>query len=186
MKQSMSSVDVAAVVQELQSLISAGIDKVYQHTREEIRLQLYQRAETRERIDLVIEAGRRLHLTKYPRESPKSPSSFAMLLRKHISGGRIAEIRQHDFDRIIEIAIERDSSKNFLIAELFSKGNVILLDRERKIILPLHSLSFQDREIRRGEQYEYPPPQVNPVAIQKNDLVQLLSLIHISEPTRPY
>lgn len=172
MKHAMSSVDVAAVVRELQSLAGARIDKAYQHTRDEIRLQLYIPA--RGRSDLLIEAGRRLHMTVYPRESPKTPSSFAMLLRKYISGGRIREIRQHDFDRIVEIAIERGENKNSLIVELFSKGNVILLDESRKIILPLRSLSFQDREVKHGQQYEYPPPQVNPVDVEKGDLEQML------------
>ncbi len=168
----MSSIDVSAAVRELQSLIGARIDKVYQHTYDEIRLQLYARAAGRS--DLVIEAGKRLHLTAYPRASPKTPSSFAMLLRKHISGGRIAEIKQHDFDRVIEIAIERGGKKNYLIIELFSKGNVILLDENRKIILPLHSMSFQNREVKQGREYEYPPPQLNPLELKKSDLEQLL------------
>ncbi|MEM2934312.1 MAG: NFACT family protein, partial [Methanocellales archaeon] len=100
MKQSMSSVDISAVVSELQMLIGTRVDKIYQHTYDEIRLQLYTRTG---RSDLVIEAGKRLHLTAYPRASPRTPSSFAMLLRKHISGGRITELKQHDFDRVIEI-----------------------------------------------------------------------------------
>ncbi|MEM2924906.1 MAG: ribosome rescue protein RqcH [Methanocellales archaeon] len=172
MKQSMTSVDVSATVRELQILNNALVDKVYQHTYDEIRLQLYIKATGRS--DLVIEAGKRLHLTAYPRASPKTPSNFAMLLRKYISGGRIAEIKQHDFDRVIEIAIERGGEKNYLVVELFSKGNVILLNENRKIILPLHSYSFQNREVKQGLEYEYPPPQLNPLILSKNELEQLL------------
>jgi predicted ribosome quality control (RQC) complex YloA/Tae2 family protein len=172
MKEGMSSIDVSAAVSELKSLIGARVDKVYQHTYDEIRLQLYTRASGRS--DLIIEAGKRFHLTNYPRISPKTPSSFAMLLRKHISSGKITEVKQHNFDRVIEIAIERGEKKNYLVIELFSKGNIILLDENRKIILPLHSLSFQNREVKQGREYEYPPSKLNPIELRKSDLEELL------------
>ncbi|MDI6888206.1 MAG: ribosome rescue protein RqcH [Methanocellales archaeon] len=166
MKEQMTSVDVAAVVAELQRLIDAKLNKAYQHG-DEIRLRLHSKSE---RYDLVIEAGKRIHLTKYPRSGPKIASSFSMLLRKHLTGGRVAAIEQYDFDRIVEIHIQRGDAKRVLVAELFSKGNVVLLDENRKIILPLKSMSFRDRKIKRGEQYEYPPSQMNPMEINKEEL----------------
>ncbi len=39
------------------------------------------------RADLILEAGKRFHLTSYIKEAPKTPSSFTMLLRKHLGGG---------------------------------------------------------------------------------------------------
>ncbi|UZE92355.1 MAG: NFACT family protein [Methanosarcinales archaeon] len=166
MKEQMSSVDVAAVVVELQHLIDAKLDKAYQQGNE-IRLRMRSKGM---RYDFVIEAGKRIYLTKYPRPSPKIAPSFSMLLRKHLMGGRIVAIDQYDFDRIVEIHVQRGDTERILVAELFSKGNVVLLDENRKIILPLKPMSFHDRKVRRGEQYEYPPSQMNPMEVSREEL----------------
>ncbi len=173
-KNQMSSVDISAVVSELQMLIDAKLDKAYQHTPNEIRLKLQLPGSGRQ--DLLIEAGKRIHVTKYPRPSPKIAPSFPMLLRKHLMGGRITAIKQYDFDRIIEIHILRGDTIATLVVELFSKGNVILLDENRRIIMPLKSMSFKDREVRRGEQYEFPPSLMNPMDITNAELCTLLDM----------
>lgn len=174
MKNQMSSVDISAVVSELQMLIDAKLDKVYQHTPNEIRLKL--QLPGRGRQDLLIEAGKRIHLTKYPRPSPKIAPSFPMLLRKHLMGGRITAIKQYDFDRIIEIHILRGDTTATLVVELFSKGNVILLDETRRIIMPLKFMSFKDRKVRRGEQYEFPPSLISPMEITNAELCTLFDI----------
>jgi predicted ribosome quality control (RQC) complex YloA/Tae2 family protein len=161
---SMSSVDIRACISELRSLIGGRIDKIYHYPPDEIRIKL--RAEGRK--DLIIEAGKRIHLTKFPKESPKLPSSFAMLMRKHLEGGRIASITQHDFDRIVLMEIEARGSKYFIIAELFSKGNVILADEEMKVIMPLKFM------FRPGQQYRFPEPRLTPFEIDENVLKDIL------------
>ncbi|MDI6640584.1 MAG: NFACT family protein, partial [Methanocellales archaeon] len=123
MKDKMTSVDVAVATAELQMLVDAKLDKAYQY-EDEIRLKAYV---ARERHDLLIEAGKRIHLTKYPRPSPRIAPSYSMLLRKHLMGGRITSIEQYDFDRIIEIHVQRGDMKRILIAELLPRGNIILL-----------------------------------------------------------
>ncbi|OYT66360.1 hypothetical protein B6V00_03700 [ANME-1 cluster archaeon ex4572_4] len=117
MKETMSNVDVAVVVAELQDLLGARLVKAYQPGRDEIRLRLHHKE--RGSLDLIVEAGRRIHLTKYKRPSPRMPSGFAMFLRKHLGGGRISKIRQLDFDRIVEISVERCE---FELAELFKEA----------------------------------------------------------------
>ncbi len=161
MKEEMSSVDVYAAVRELQFLLDSKLEKAYQHTADEIRLKL-QEFKTG-KYDLILEAGKRLHLTEHPRESPKLPPSFPMMLRKYMMGGRITRIAQHNFDRIVEVDVVRAGVKNTLVAELFSQGNVILLDHDRRIMMPLRSLKMKDRDVVRGEQYEFPPPQLSPL-----------------------
>lgn len=174
MKQEISSVDVAAIIKELHPrFYDAKIAKIYQHSPDEIRigLQIFKEGRT----NLVIEAGRRLHLTKYPRTAPKFPQSFPMLLRKYLSGGRITDISQYDFDRIIEINMQRGEDKTILLIELFSKGNIILLDARRRIILPLKSISFKDRKVIRGEVYELPQAQISPVTVTLDELKDMFS-----------
>jgi predicted ribosome quality control (RQC) complex YloA/Tae2 family protein len=177
MKQDMSSADVAAVVAELsagpKSIIDAKIGKIYQPTNEEIRINLYVFHQGRD--NLVIEAGKRIHLSKYIRASPKLPQAFPMLLRKYLMGGRIVSIEQHDFDRIVKIGIERGGIRSTLIVELFARGNVLIVDSENRIILPMNPVTLKDRRLRSGEIYELPEAQLSPLEARVSDLMEAFS-----------
>lgn len=167
MKDRMSNVDVTAVAAELQGLVGAHLGKIYQDTHTSFRLRIGKE-------DLLIESGRRVHLTKYAK-STIAPHSFPMLLRKHLSGGRISGITQPNFDRLIEIEVNRGDGTKFLVAELLTKGNIILLDGERKIVQPLTSYKFRDRKILRGEKYVHPPQLRNPMSISLEELKSYFS-----------
>ncbi len=177
MKQDMSSADVAAVVAELsagpKSIIDAKIGKIYQPGSEEIRINLYVFHHGRD--NLVIEAGKRIHLSKHFRASPELPQAFPMLLRKYLSGGRIVSIEQHDFDRVVKIGIERGGVRSTLIVELFARGNVLIVDSENKIILPMNPVTLKDRRLRSGEIYELPEAQLSPVDAKVSDLMEAFS-----------
>jgi len=129
-------------------LIGGKINKIY-HYGDEIRIKIHSEG----RFDLLIEAGKRIHLTRFAREI-KIPSSFAMLLRKHLEGGRIKKIEQYDFDRIVIIEVQRRDEKKFLIAELFLKGNIILADSEMNIIMAL-------KKLKPGRKYQFPDERIN-------------------------
>ena len=132
---SMSNVDIHTIIKELNNeLVDARIDKAYQPANDTIRIKIRKAGEGRK--DLVIQAGVRIHLTDYPQPNPTIPPNFPMLLRKHLSGGSITSIKQHNFDRILEINVQKKEQYT-IIVELFSKGNVILLDKDKNIISPL-------------------------------------------------
>ena len=171
MKESLSSVDIAAIVVELQELIGARVEKVYQIGKEEIRLKLRQK--DKGAIDLVIEAGKRIHITRYKRHAPRMPSNFPMYLRKRLSGGRIDKIQQLDFDRIVAITIERWDGKYNLIAELLPRGNIVLIDEAGQILMPLRRKSFSSRVIKVREKYKRPPTRANPLTQNEQELIAL-------------
>lgn len=177
MKQDMSSADVAAVVAELstgpRSIIDAKIGKIYQPGAEEIRINLYVFHQGRK--NLVIEAGKRLHMSKYLQTSPTIPQAFPMLLRKYLMGGRIVSIEQHDFDRIVKIGIERAGVRSTLIVELFAKGNILIVDPENRIILPMNPVTLKDRRLRSGEIYELPEAQLSPLKVETPDMMTVFS-----------
>lgn len=176
MKEEMNSLDVAAVTWEFNtgatSLIDAKIGKIYQSDNDEIRLTLSIIGKGRHY--LVIQAGKRIHLTRYPRPAPKLPLSFPMLLRKHLQGGRIKRISQHDFDRIIELEVIRGGVINKVVAEFFARGNIILTDADGRILQPMQPVSYKDRKLRRGEIYELPPPQISPFEVTPSNLKDIL------------
>ena len=98
-----------------------------------------------------------------------------MLLRKYLSGGRIVSIEQHDFDRVVKIGIERAGVRSTLIVELFARGNVLIVDSENKIILPMNPVTLKDRRLRSGEIYELPEAQLSPIEAKVSDLMQAFS-----------
>ncbi|AKB73731.1 hypothetical protein MSLAZ_0470 [Methanosarcina lacustris Z-7289] len=173
----MSSADVAAVVAELsggpKSILDSKIGKIYQPASGEIRINLYVFHKGRD--NLFIEAGKRIHLSKHFKDSPTLPQAFPMLLRKYLSGGRIVSVEQHDFDRIVKIGVERGGIKNTLIVELFARGNVLIVDAENKIILPMNPVTMKDRRLRSGEIYELPEAQLSPVDAKVSDLLDAFS-----------
>lgn len=174
MKKAMSNVDVAAVVEELQEkLVGAFIGKSYQLSPDRVVVSF--QSSGRGKLDLLLEAGRRIHLTDKTREAPKMPPQFPTMLRSRLSGGRVTAVRQHGFDRVAEIEIERGDDRYLLIAEIFPKGNVLLLDEYGRIVLPLRPLAFRDRKLLAGEKYQYREDQLDPRTVSKNDLAFILA-----------
>ncbi|WP_175059233.1 ribosome rescue protein RqcH [Thermococcus sp. 2319x1] len=167
MKEEMSSVDIKYIVEELKSLKGARIDKIY-HDGSEIRIKLHKAGEGRK--ELIIEAGKRIHLTSYIKEAPKMPSSFTMLLRKHLSGGFFDNIEQHDFDRIVKIKVGNYT----LIAELFRRGNIVLVDENNIIIGALSYEEFKDRAIKPKHEYKLPPARESPIEVSWERFVELI------------
>ncbi len=172
MKTVMTSVDIAALLPELRVLEDARLEKAYQYSPVAIRLKL---SGKQGKQDLLIEAGRRFHLIHAPVQPPAVPPSFPMLLRKELKGARIGTVTQHDFDRIIEVPFLRGEEPRYLVCELFSKGNVILTDAARAIILPLRTFVSSVRRVYRGQQYLYPPSQIDPINVGYDAFERTLS-----------
>jgi len=142
MKKAMSNVDVAALVEELRERILGGfVGKAYQQSADKIWLTVQSTEEGR--LDLLLEAGKRLHITRKERPVSKTPPQFPTMLRNNLSGGRIVDIQQHDFDRVIEFAVERGGGRNYLIVELFPKGSMVLLDESRRILTMLRKMIYR-------------------------------------------
>ena len=171
MKTSMSSFDVRAIAGELQSLKDARINKVFQVTRSELKIAIA--SKELGKVVLSVEAGRRVHLTDYPKPSPKLASTFAMTLRKHIENGFIKGVRQIAFDRILEIEIEKGSTF-YLICELFGKGNVALTDAEHKILAVIKVQRYTERTLAIRSEYTLPPQRTNPLEVSKDELKEII------------
>jgi predicted ribosome quality control (RQC) complex YloA/Tae2 family protein len=171
MKTAMSSFDVLAIARELQSLKDARINKVFQVTRNELKVAIT--SKELGKLVLAIEAGARAHLTDYPKPSPRTASTFAMTMRKHIENGFIKGIGQIAFDRILEIEIEKGDTF-YLICELFGKGNVILTDKEHRILAVMKVQRYTERTLAIRSEYALPPQRTNPLDISLDELSRIL------------
>ncbi|MCL2157202.1 MAG: NFACT family protein [Methanobrevibacter sp.] len=168
----MSNVDIFAISQELHNLLEgARVDKSFQPNKDTVIIRFHVKGVGR--VDVVFQAGVRMHKTQYPLPNPKIPPSFPMLLRKHLKGANVVSIKQHYFDRVVEIKIQKDQRYS-LIIELFSKGNIILLNQEGEIILPLKRKKWSDRDISSKKEYVFPSKKgIHPLNITKEDLTDL-------------
>ncbi|MGZ7107773.1 MAG: ribosome rescue protein RqcH [Methanobacterium sp.] len=168
----MSNVDVYAICNEMKDvLLGARVDKAFQPTKDTVLIRFH--VSGKGRVDVAFQAGIRVHITQYPLPNPKIPPNFPMLLRKYIKGATVEDIRQHSFDRIIEIQVKKEQ-RFTLVVELFAKGNIILLNEEGMIILPLKRKLWSDRKISSKEEYKYPPKKgINPLELEKEDLKEL-------------
>ncbi|BBL61641.1 ribosome rescue protein RqcH [Methanobrevibacter arboriphilus] len=170
----MSNVDINAICYELNEILEgARVDKSFQPTKDTVIMRFHVRGTGR--VDVVFQAGVRIHTTRYPLDNPKIPPSFPMVLRKHLKGANIVSIKQHNFDRVVEIKIKKEKTYT-LVIELFSKGNIILLDEAGNIVIPLKRKQWSDRDISSKKEYKYPPKRgINPLELQKKDLIQLFN-----------
>jgi len=160
MKQSLSSVDVMYLAKELGArLRDARFDKAYQIGKREFLIKLHLRGEGS--AELLI-APNFVCITSYKRKTPETPTGFAMQLRKRLGGGFVRAVRQVGFDRILEIEVEVKDEKYLLVVELFSKGNLFLLDSKTKILGLLEWQKWKDRTLGVGQTYEYPPEAADP------------------------
>ena len=158
--------DVAAIVDELRDRIVGGFaGKAYQQSSDKIWLAVQSPAEGR--LDLLLEAGKRVHITRGERPASKTPPQFPTMLRSHLSGGRIVDVQQHDFDRVLELAVERSGIRNYLIVEMFPKGSVVLLDENRVILSMLRKMVYRGSKMAAGEEYLYHPGQPDPRTISR-------------------
>ena len=149
--QGMSGVDLLAVVSALQRALPLWIGKIYQYDQKLMGVRL--NGQDHARYHLMIESGRRLHRILAPPEPPKLPTSFAMMLRKYLEGGRVLAIEQHGLERIVSFEIGRKETSYRLVVELFDEGNIVLCDADWRIIKPLWHHRFKDREVVPGAEY---------------------------------
>ena len=169
----MSSLDIAVLTAELDMMIKdSRISNIYQLNEKMLLLNLRKPKGLRE--NLLIEAGRRLHITTYVFEKPLKPPDFCMALRKYLRNGRIKKIQQYDFERIVELIVESKAGEYRLIIELFGEGNIILVGPDDKILHALTYKRMRDRNIIRGEIFKYPPPRGrDPRTIHLEDLEEI-------------
>lgn len=168
MMKTMSNVDIYTISDELNNLLSgARVDKSFQPTKDIVVMRFH--VPGTGRVDLVMQCGSRIHTSQYPLENPTTPPTFPMLLRKRIKGAHVESVKQHNFDRVVEIKVKKDKYYT-IIVELFDKGNIILLDDNNNIILPLKRKHWSDRDISSKKEYKFPEERgINPITVDEDE-----------------
>ena len=170
----MSNVDIFTISNELNNLLSgARVDKSFQPTKDIVVMRFH--VPGTGRIDLVMQCGSRIHTSQYPLENPTTPPTFPMLLRKRVKGAHVESIKQHNFDRVVEIRVKKDKYYT-IIVELFDKGNIILLDEDNNIILPLKRKRLSTRDISSKIEYAFPEERgINPITATEKEFKEIFN-----------
>ncbi|MEE3467275.1 MAG: NFACT RNA binding domain-containing protein [Eubacterium sp.] len=170
-------ITIAALTDELNSRLAQGhIRKIAQPEADELLLTIQSPAKEnadpegpkRETMRLKLSANASLpllYLTSENKPSPLTAPNFCMLLRKHLSGARITDVRQEGLERVVRINL---SSKNelgddvsySLVIEIMGKhSNIIFLNESDRIIDSIkhvNSLMSSVREVLPGRDYFIP------------------------------
>ncbi|MGI0089060.1 MAG: ribosome rescue protein RqcH [Nitrosopumilaceae archaeon] len=98
-------------------------------------------------------------------------------LRNDLLRSKISEIKQVGAERIVYVTFSGMDQEFVLVGEFFGDGNIILCNKEMKILTLLHSIDVRHRKLSVGLNYE-PPPQsgLNIFEITEKDLLEILSI----------
>lgn len=170
---------ISNIVYDLKEKLTGGrIYKIYQPENDELNIVIKNNKDSY-RLMLSADASLPLiYILGLSKENPMSAPNFCMLLRKHIGNGRIIDVMQPGFERIVEFTIEHldemsDVCRKKLIIEIMGKhSNIIFTDHKGMIIDSIKHVSHlvsAVREVLPGRRYEYPPDggKINPMELDR-------------------
>ena len=177
---------VADLVHEFRNeLIGGRIARITQPETDELLLTI-KTNDGQRRLLISADASLPLiYLTDANKPAPMTAPNFCMLLRKHIGGGRIIDIRQPKLERIIHFTIEHldelgDLCRKELIVEIMGKhSNIIFCTSDGKIIDSIKHVSAQMssvREVLPGREYFIPDTmhKADPLTVDADTFTGLL------------
>ncbi len=159
---------LSAVLDEAREKVIGGrVEKIHQPGRDTVILHL-KCTDSRQKLLFGINpTAPRLHLTAASPENPAEPPMFCMLLRKHLSGARLAGISQIPMERCATFTFDcidemGDPVQKKLVAELMGRTcNLYLLGPDGRIIDCLRRIGLDETSKRPalpGMYYQDPSP----------------------------
>lgn len=172
-KQSMTGVDLAAVIESLKKLIPLQVVNIYELGREGLLLKLRSLSRKEPTFFIAAEASRRLHITSFIKPRETMPPPLVMGFRKYLRGQRIVGINQLGADRVAFIEAANGYK---LVVELLPRGVIALLNDKGSIVYTTRQLEMRDRVIKAGYPYKPPPMRSkHPNEISSDDLSSLVT-----------
>lgn len=155
--------EVHFLVKEFECLLGSRVNKVYES--DGVLIVFHKEGQKR----FLRITSKVVWLTE---KKPETDSVAHMVssLRSFLEGKRLASIEQVGCERIIRFVFETKDDRFVLIVELFSNGNLIVVDKENKIVLAKEERAWRDREIRRGLLYSPPPQRKDLFNLSESDL----------------
>ena len=159
---------LTAVLNEVrQETAAARVEKIHQPSRDTVIFQLKTQTGRQKLMFVLSPTAPRLHLTASSPENPAEPPMFCMLLRKHLSGARLADVFQPPMERCAVFTFDcidemGDPVQKKLVAELMGRTcNLYLLGPDGRIIDCLRRIGLDETSKRPalpGMYYQDPEP----------------------------
>ena len=181
------AVFLSAVIEELSpKLLDGRIEKINQPSRDTLILQFRTR-ESHARLLLTANPNHpRLHITELAYENPQSPPMFCMLLRKHLSGGRLLSMEQPPMERAAMLRFActdelGDRCEKTLAVEMIGgASNVLLIGQDGRIIDCMRRVDMEAARPALPGLFYRPPcreDRLDPTKTTADELFGLLSQI---------
>ena len=158
---------IRRLAQELNTFLVGGrINRISQVNKDELTFIVYTGKTTVKLILSANASNARVCLSLTEKEPAPVAPNFCMLLRKHLQNAEILEVRQHEFERIVELVVHctTDFSEcdRVLHCELMGKYSNVVLTEKGVILGALKTTALESENHRlllAGVKYEYPAPQ---------------------------
>ncbi len=172
-------------------LIGGRVDKITQQNKANLTISVRNFGESRLVRISVAPQNPSIHFVKKPPENLPEPPTFCMVLRKNLEGGRIADVRQHELDRIIFIDVDTIGAGGkiqtlTLAAELIGKYSNVILISEGQIVDALKKVGTNSSRVRTvlpNQIYQMPPAQ-DKLDIFQTDVAEIISRIKSDKGAR--
>lgn len=165
----MDGVMLGFVARELDARLKDGrVDRIIQPERDEIHLLIRAQGANQRLVLSASPNAARVHLSRHAKTGPMEPPMLCMLLRKHLTGGRVTAVRRIAGDRILEIDVSTlnelgDTVTRTLVIEIMGRhSNIILRADDGRIIDAVRHVGEDISRVRQvlpGLPYAYPPSQ---------------------------
>ena len=154
MKKALTSSDIRELVSDWQSLIGSRLDQFGRPDSNKLIFKFRNRKLGT--IRLVLDLDGWAYLTKESLSTQSNQGAFINQVRSQVKKSRLEAIEQLNGDRIISFIFARRDEKIKLIFEFFHKGNAILCDGD-KIVMVMRQQKFRHRNLAAKEKYISPP-----------------------------
>ena len=152
---------------ELNTILTGGkVNRISQVNKDELTFIIYTGKSTVKLILSANASNARVCLSATEKEPAPVAPNFCMLLRKHLQGAEILSVKQHEFERIVEITFHCTSDfsecDRVLYCELMGKYSNVILTEKGTILGALKTTALENdnhRILLAGAKYLYPAPQ---------------------------
>ena len=148
------------------TLVGGKINRISQVNKDELTFIIYTGKSTVKLILSANASNARVCLSSTEKEPAPVAPNFCMLLRKHLQGAEILSVKQHEFERIVEITLHCTSDfsqcDRVLYCELMGKYSNVILTEKGVILGALKTTALENdnhRILLPGAKYLYPAPQ---------------------------